>query len=206
MFLAASFAQSGHCPCWTRYSISNICSRIVFVRTYISSIPHKRSNTAHERTSFWIVIDTRSLFECGSVQMKWASVNRTLFSPLSFFRQIERSSADSGRASVHVCGGERNRSQFRQNDTEARAPNQPYDWVQTKGSDTLFGDSFRDVDTKNMTGGEDAVVKVLATRIHLFRRHATHKLAELGTMGVPGNGSISSWIPRLFDIHTAICT
>ena len=52
--------------------------------------------------------------------MKWASVNRTLFNPFSFFKQIERSSLDSGCASVHACGGERKRSQLRQNDTEAR--------------------------------------------------------------------------------------
>lgn len=51
--------------------------------------------------------------------MKWASVNRTLFNPFSFFKQIERSSLDSGCASAHACGGERKRSQLRQKDTEA---------------------------------------------------------------------------------------
>jgi hypothetical protein len=64
-------------------------------------------------------MDTLSLFECGSVQMKCASVNRILFSPLSFFKQSARSSADSGLASIHVAGGERNRSQFLQKDTDA---------------------------------------------------------------------------------------
>jgi hypothetical protein len=51
--------------------------------------------------------------------MKWASVNRTLFRPFSFFKQIANSSDDSGFARVHDCGGDRNRSQFRQNDTDA---------------------------------------------------------------------------------------
>lgn len=64
-------------------------------------------------------MDTLNRFECGSVQMKCASVNRTLFSPFSFFRQIDSSSADSGFASVHDVGGARKRSQLRQNDTEA---------------------------------------------------------------------------------------
>lgn len=74
MFLAASFEQSWHCACWTRYSISKVCSRMVLVRT-----------------SFWMVRDTRSRLECGSVQMKCASVKRTLDRPLSFLRQMERS-------------------------------------------------------------------------------------------------------------------
>jgi len=52
--------------------------------------------------------------------MKWASVNRTLFRPFSFFKQIANSSEDSGLARVHDCGGDRNRSQFRQNDTDAK--------------------------------------------------------------------------------------
>lgn len=71
------------------------------------------------RASFWIVSDTRSRFEWGSVQMKCASVNRTLFRPLSFLRQMESSSEDSGFASIHASGGERKRSQFLQNDTDA---------------------------------------------------------------------------------------
>ena len=52
--------------------------------------------------------------------MKWASVSRTLFRPFSFFRQMANNSGDSGLARVHDCGGDRNRSQFRQNDTDAR--------------------------------------------------------------------------------------
>jgi hypothetical protein len=36
---------------------------------------------------------------------------------------MESSSGDSGRASVHVCGGDKKRSQFRQNDTEAGEKN-----------------------------------------------------------------------------------
>ena len=103
VFFAASFAQSGHWPYCTRYSISNTCSRIVAVRT-----------------SFWIVSETRSRFECGSVQMKCASVRRTLLRPLSFLRQMARSSWDSGRAIVQLDGGERNRSQFLQKETDAR--------------------------------------------------------------------------------------
>ena len=51
--------------------------------------------------------------------MKCASVNRTLFRPFSFFRQIANSSEDSGLARIHDWGGDRNRSQFRQNDTDA---------------------------------------------------------------------------------------
>lgn len=51
--------------------------------------------------------------------MKCASVNRTLFRPLSLRKQIARSSCDSGLAIVHVVGGAKNRSQFRQNETEA---------------------------------------------------------------------------------------
>jgi hypothetical protein len=53
--------------------------------------------------------------------MKWASVNRTLLSPLNFLRHIDRSSDDSGRASVQDCGGDKNLSQFRQNETDAGA-------------------------------------------------------------------------------------
>lgn len=74
------------------------------------------------RTSFCTVMETLSLLEWGSVQMKWASVRRTLFSPLSFLRQIARSCEDSGAAIIHCCGGERNRSQLRQNDTDATSP------------------------------------------------------------------------------------
>jgi hypothetical protein len=66
-----------------------------------------------------MVIDTRNRFECGSVQIKCASVNRTLFSPFNFFKQIASSSCDSGLAIVHVVGGDKNRSQFRQKETEA---------------------------------------------------------------------------------------
>ena len=67
-----------------------------------------------------MVSDMRSLFECGSVQIKCASVSRTRASAdLSFLRQRERSSGDSGRAMVHWAGGERKRSQLRQNETDA---------------------------------------------------------------------------------------
>lgn len=51
--------------------------------------------------------------------MKCASVNRTLLRPLSFLRQIARSSCDSGRAITHWAGGARWRSQFRQYEIEA---------------------------------------------------------------------------------------
>jgi len=63
-------------------------------------------------------METRSRFECGSVQIKWASVKRTLFNPFSFFKQIASSSCDSGLANVHVEGGDKNRSQFLQKDTD----------------------------------------------------------------------------------------
>jgi len=51
--------------------------------------------------------------------MKWASVNLTLFNPFSFFRHIESNSADSGFACTQACGGDKKRSQFRQNETDA---------------------------------------------------------------------------------------
>lgn len=66
-----------------------------------------------------MVSDTRNLLECGSVQMKCASVSRTLLSPLSLLRHIASSSWDSGRAKIHACGGDKKRSQFLQNDTDA---------------------------------------------------------------------------------------
>lgn len=65
-----------------------------------------------------MVIDTRNRFECGSVQIKCASVNRTLFNPFNFFKQIASNSCDSGLAIVHVKGGDKNRSQFLQNETD----------------------------------------------------------------------------------------
>jgi hypothetical protein len=65
-----------------------------------------------------MVIETRNLFECGSVQMKCASVNRTLFNPFNFFKQMASNSCDSGLATVHVKGGDKNLSQFLQNDTD----------------------------------------------------------------------------------------
>ena len=78
--------------------------------------------------------------------MKWASVNRTLFNPFSFFKQIERSSLDSGCATVHACGGERKRSQLRQKDTEARtALGSGFSRCATSVH-TLLWDTFRDID------------------------------------------------------------
>lgn len=91
-----------------------------------------------------MVIDTRSRFECGSVQMKWASVRRTLFRPLSFLRHMDSSSDDSGRARVHVCGGDRKRSQFRQNDTDAGRCNQKHGCIYST-EQTLLRDAFRDI-------------------------------------------------------------
>ena len=78
--------------------------------------------------------------------MKWASVNRTLFNPFSFFKQIERSSLDSGCASVHACGGDRKRSQLRQKDTEARTALKCGFLRYATVVHTLFWDSFRDID------------------------------------------------------------
>lgn len=46
--------------------------------------------------------------------MNRASVRRTLLSPFSFFKHIDKSSGDSGRAIVHAVGGFKNRSQLRQ--------------------------------------------------------------------------------------------
>lgn len=79
-------------------------------------------------TSFCIVSETRSRLEWGSVQIKWASVKRTLFSPLSFLRQIASSSEDSGRAKTHELGGDKNLSQFLQNETEAEMV-RDLDWL-----------------------------------------------------------------------------
>lgn len=59
---------------------------------------------------------TFSRLECGSVQMNPASIRRTLLRPFSFLRQIARSSRDSGSAICHEDGGDRNRSQFLQNE------------------------------------------------------------------------------------------
>jgi hypothetical protein len=63
-------------------------------------------------------METLNRFECGSVHIKCASFNRTLFNPFSFFKQIASNSCDSGLASVHVEGGDKNRSQFLQKDTD----------------------------------------------------------------------------------------
>jgi len=51
VFLAASLAQSGHWPCWTRYSISNICSSIVEVRT-LRQVQQGVGNKSSQHTSF----------------------------------------------------------------------------------------------------------------------------------------------------------
>ena len=59
------------------------------------------------RTSFWTVSLTRRRFECGSVQMKPASINRTSLRPLSRRRQIASSSRDSSSAGSQFCGGDR---------------------------------------------------------------------------------------------------
>ena len=69
-------------------------------------------------TSFCMVNFTLMRFEWGSVQINPASTKRTLLSPLSFFKQMASSSRLSGCAMVHCAGGDRNRSQFRQKDTE----------------------------------------------------------------------------------------
>lgn len=155
VFFAANFVQSEHWPCCTRYSISKICSRIVAVRT-----------------SFWIVSETRNRFEWGSVQMKCASVSRTLFRPFNFLRQIARSSWDSGRAIVHDDGGERNRSQFLQYDTEAALH-------QYQGSET-------EAENSPCLG----IPSVIST---VFLKHATHRLAEFGTIGVPQSAHRIWW-------------
>lgn len=159
VFLAASLVQSGHWPCWTRYSISNVCSRIVFVRTFKTlKNSSYRVSRSRKRTSFWIVRETLSLFECGSVQMKWASVNRTLLSPFSLLRHMESSSDDSSCASVHVWGGERNRSQFRQKDTDAYSENL---WessnIRIILSPTLLWDAFCDINSENRQIKHDCV-------------------------------------------------
>lgn len=68
------------------------------------------------RTSFCIVNFTFMRLECGSVQIKLASMRRTLLRPFSFFKQRARSSRDSGLAITHAAGGEANFSQFLQKD------------------------------------------------------------------------------------------
>lgn len=52
--------------------------------------------------------------------MNPASINRTLLRPFSFFKQIAKSSLDSGSAIVQDWGGERKRSQFLQNESVAK--------------------------------------------------------------------------------------
>ena len=145
-------------------------------------------------TSFWMVNETRNRLECGSVQMKWASVNRTLFRPFNFFRHIARSSWDSGLARVHACGGERNRSQFRQNETDAIDhtanhrqinPNWKHNWH------TLLRNSFCYINPKILFGMRTWKCRSYST--HVFLRHATHRLAEFGVIGVPQSAQSTRW-------------
>ena len=84
--------------------------------------------------------------------MKCASVNRTLLRPFSFLKQIAKSSDDSGFARVHDVGGERNRSQLRQNDTEANVIEVSMEGQKRAMRRTLFGDSFRDINTRKCIG------------------------------------------------------
>lgn len=86
-------------------------------------------------------------FEWGSVQMKPASIRRTLLRPLSFLRQMARSSRDSGSAIVHVWGGEKKRSQFLQKESvPVRCTMSICTASAARRECTLFWDSFRDID------------------------------------------------------------
>jgi hypothetical protein len=134
-----------------------------------------------------MVSDTRNLFECGSVQIKCASVSRTLFSPFSFLRHIASSSWDSGRASCHACGGDRNRSQFLQNETDAinRIRNLGSFKESGRSANTLLRNSFCYINPAFRI--ERQVVDEFCNNIstYVFLRHGTHRFAELGTIGVP---------------------
>ena len=134
------------------------------------------------RTSFCIVNFTFMRFECGSVQMNPASINRTLFSPFNFFKHIANSSLDSGSAIVHVWGGERNRSQFLQNESAAANV-----WV-----DLLHQDWRCDLPCfgipsviSTLRWSQPDALQVESNSTHEFRRQAMHKFAEFGSIGVP---------------------
>ena len=129
-------------------------------------------------------------FECGSVQMNPASISRTLFNPLSFLRHIANSSLDSGSAIVHVCGGERNRSQLRQNAS-----------VLCFGIPSVMSTlSYKLVTTVSFD---------IDRSTHEFLRQGMHKLAEFGSMSVPTATTISyisfnaAHIPQ--SAHNTLC-
>jgi hypothetical protein len=132
-----------------------------------------------------MVSDTRNLFECGSVQIKCASVSRTLLSPFSFLRHIASSSWDSGRASCHACGGDRNRSQFLQNETDAIDHIRILGSFKERSAYTLLRNSFCYINPVSRI--ERQVVDEFRNNIstYVFLRHGTHRFAELGTIGVP---------------------
>jgi hypothetical protein len=67
--------------------------------------------------------------------MKWASVRRTLLSPLSRFKHSAKSSCDSARAGAHAEGGDKKRSQFRQNETDAGWVRQRSSWARRQDRD-----------------------------------------------------------------------
>lgn len=87
-------AQSGHWWVATTNSTSNVCWTIV-----------------PALASAWMVIFILIRFECGSVQMKLASMILDLFRPLNFRKHSASSSRDSGAAVIHCAGGECHLSQ-----------------------------------------------------------------------------------------------
>ena len=93
-------------------------------------------------------MDTLNRFECGSVQMKCASVSRTLFSPFSLRKHIDSNSDDSGLAIVQFCGGLMKRSQFLRKATDAGHRTDLSERSAGEISDrTLLGYALSDIDT-----------------------------------------------------------
>ncbi len=78
------FLHSSHCKFAITNSTTNVYYKLVLFIT-----------------SFWTVILTLSLLECGSVQMKLASIILTLFNPFTCLRQSARSCGDSNAHATH---------------------------------------------------------------------------------------------------------
>lgn len=118
--------------------------------------------------------------------MKWASVRRTLLSPLSRFKHSARSSCDSGRTSAHAEGGDKKRSQLRQNETDAGVGPSVIGLGETpRRGRTLFRDALCDINASDDGRGRQCTRRRSLICAHLFRRQPTQRLAELGSIGIP---------------------
>ena len=70
-----------------------------------ANLPYQLSINLKPSINHGTVIYVLTYLECGSVQIKAASISLTLLRPLSFFKQTDRSSLDSRAAVTHVSGG-----------------------------------------------------------------------------------------------------